>query len=333
MYIGCDIAEDTFDMTVLTAPEQIVTTLYDIPNTAAGFRQCVAHLSAHHVTPETATVVMECTGVYSERLSYFLYDQGFRVCVEPPQKVKKAFYDKPKTDPVDSRQIAEYGYRFRDKLHPWQPREQLLDEVQVLLTLRERLKKAQTASRNAKRALTRKQRVHSTALQSHQDTIRYLAGQVKHTEREISQVLQQNPTLYDQTVNLTTMPCVGLLLAVNLAVMTDGFTHHVNARQISAFLGMCPWPYQSGTSVHRPASSDGAGPGRVRKLLFLAAMSARAYHPGMRAYFERKLREGKPKPLILNNIANKLLRVLCAMIRSGKPYMENYRSRNPRLGT
>jgi transposase len=50
----------------------------------------------------------------------------------------------------------------------------------------------------------------------------------------------------------------------------------------------------------------------------------------MKAYFARKRAEGKPGKVVVNNIANKLLKILCAMIRSGKPYLENYRSGNPR---
>jgi transposase len=252
------------------------------------------------------------------------------VCVEPPHKVKKAFYDKGKTDPVDSRQIAEYGYRFRDKLHSWQPREELLESLRVLLTLREQFKKAQTASRNAKRALTRKHHAYQTAVTMYTELVRYLSACVRDVERDMQGLLSQNPTLSRQTMNLTTLPGVGFLLAVSLAVVTNGFTEHVSHKELAAYLGICPYPHESGTTVYRPPSSDGAGPSRLRKLLFLAALSARQHHPEMEAYFVRKVAEGKPRMVVVNNIANKLLKVVCAMLRSGKPYLAHYRSVNPR---
>jgi len=43
--------------------------------------------------------------------------------------------------------------------------------------------------------------------------------------------------------------------------------------------------------------------------------------------------EGKPKMLVLNNIANKLLRVLCGMINNRQPYIEDHMSVHPRLQT
>jgi hypothetical protein len=44
-----------------------------------------------------------------------------------------------------------------------------------------------------------------------------------------------------------------------------------------------------------------------------------------------KRAEGKPKMLVLNNIANKLLRVLCEMIKNRQPYIEDHISVHPRL--
>ena len=143
--------------------------------------------------------------------------------------------------------------------------------------------------------------IPSEAVSVHEELTQYLHTQVKRTESAMQRLLQQNPELYQATVRLTTAPGVGFLLAVNLAVMTQGFTHHLNAREISSFLGMCPWPYESGTSVKRPERSDKQGSKRVRKLLYLAAMSAREHDPTFRRYYLQKQAEGKPGKLIVNN--------------------------------
>ena len=48
----------------------------------------------------------------------YLLSQGYRVSVESPLRVKRAFHPAGhKSDPVDSRQIAEYAYRFQDELN------------------------------------------------------------------------------------------------------------------------------------------------------------------------------------------------------------------------
>ena len=330
-YIGIDVADQTFAATVLRRPDDIVTQLTDAPNTDDGCQQLLQRLTGCQALPDNSLIVMESTGVYSERLSHFLYACGFPVCVEPPHKVKQAFYAKGKTDPVDSRQIAEYGFRFHDKLHGWQPQNPLLEQVQVLLTVRDSLKKAQTASRNARKALLKKHQPPREAVSVHNELTQYLHTQVKRTETDMQRLLQQNPELYQATLRLTTAPGVGFLLAASLAVMTQGFTSHVDAREISSFLGLCPWPYESGASVKRPDRSDKRGSKRVRRLLYLAAMSAREHDATFRKYFLQKQAEGKPGKLILNNIANKLLRILCGMMRNKTPYHVRHQSVNPKL--
>ena len=67
----------------------------------------------------------------------------------------------------------------------------------------------------------------------------------------------------------------------------------------------------------------------MRKLLHLGALSVRTHKPVFRHYFERKVAEGKPKKLVLNNIANDLVRIICAILRSQTPYIPNDRSVHP----
>jgi transposase len=328
-YIGIDVSDKTFDVAVITAPDSITTTAFGMPNTTTGFRDVCQHLKDNGIPISASIVTMESTGVYSDRLSHYLYEQGFTVCVEPPQKVKKAFTEKPKTDPVDAGQIAEYGFRFRDKLHQWEPPSDVLERIKTLLTLRDLLKKASAASMNARRAWRHKHRVPEQTVTYTTTVIKHLSATVRDIEREMRRELQHNPGMYQITMNLTTMPGVGFLLAVNMAVLTDGFTRHVNHRELSAYVGMCPYPHQSGTSVYQPPTSDGAGPPRVRRLLYLAAMSARQHHPELKQYYERKRAQGKPGKVVMNNVANKLLKMMCAMILSGKPYLRDYRSQQP----
>ena len=67
----------------------------------------------------------------------------------------------------------------------------------------------------------------------------------------------------------------------------------------------------------------------MRRLLYLAAMSMRTHRPPFQRYFARKVAQGKPKQLVLNNIANKLLKIMCAVLRNQTPYIPGYRSIHP----
>ena len=331
-FIGIDIAADYFTTAILTTPGKPLHDWEDIPNSPDGFRSFEQWLASRKVTPQNSVVCLEATGVYGEALCYYLAAQGHRVAVEPPLKVKRAFDESGhKTDAVDSRQIAEYAYRFADELTFWQPNEDLVEQIRVLLTTREQFTHQLTANQNTLQALKRKPVQTTVANQAFQQAIDRLRAALKAIDQEIKRLIDQNPT-YGQMIRLLTgIPGVGLLLAANLLVLTRGFTREVTARQLAAYVGICPYQHTSGKSVYKKAQSRHYGPSQIRKLLYLAAMSLRTHNQHYRAYFFRKVAEGKAKRLVINNIANRLLKVICAMIRDQNPYITNYRSVNPSL--
>jgi len=65
--------------------------------------------------------------------------------------------------------------------------------------------------------------------------------------------------------------------------------------------------------------------------LYLASLSGRMHNEQVKKYFYRKGAEGKPERVGLNKIATRLLRIICATVKSGTPFIENYRSVNPAL--
>lgn len=324
--IGIDIADKTFTTSCVTATMQHIFLYQTFDQTVPGWDALIALCHAQQMSSRDVRIIMEATGVYSEKISHYLYQHGFAVYVEPPGKIRNAFYERGKTDPVDSRQIAEYGFRFQDKLHPWQPKTQIIDQIAVLLTAREQLTSMMTACKNAGHSLACKHHQIESAITLYGELVTDFDQRIEKIDREIEKVIQDNPFL-DQTVkNILSIRNIGFLLTVNLLVITEGFTQHLEHTQIAAYMGICPFEYQSGTSINRRPRSDGAGPARLRKLIYLAAMRLRRNHPEFQKYFERKVAEGKSKRLVLNNISNHALKLICGVIRSGKPYIKNYRS-------
>jgi hypothetical protein len=63
---------------------------------------------------------------------------------------------------------------------------------------------------------------------------------------------------------------------------------------------------------------------KLKKLLHLCAMSAIQNDPEMKAYFERKVAEGKNKMSVINAVRNKLIHRVFAVIRDERNYEDNY---------
>ena len=327
--IGIDIADKTFTCSCVTPEFLTIWYGQTYDQTKDGWNALIALMRSHALTADTCKIVMEATGVYSERISFYLYQQGYRVFVEPPHKVHNAFYERDKTDPVDSRQIAEYGFRFSDQLHAWQPREEILDLIAALLTTREQLVKMRTGCKNIKTSLSRKQRDFQGLQTMYAELSKDLNVKITAIEAEINTQIATNPVLKQTTDHLLTIKSVGFLVTVNFLVMTEGYTNALIYQDLAAYIGICPFEHRSGTSIYRKPQADGAGPVRLRKLLYLAAMRLRRTNPEFKKYFERKVAEGKKPRLVITNIENRLLRLMCGVVKSGKPYIGGYASIKP----
>lgn len=325
-FVGIDIAAEQFYAAVGTVPWQFVAKPSEFPNTAEGFDQFWTWLTTHHCTPSDTVLCMEATGVYGEALAYFLVAKDFRVAVEPPLTVKRAFKPNgPKTDAVDSQQIAEYACRYHDRLRFWQPRADVLEQLNVLLTTREQLVQQRTAHKNSLQALTRKPIRTTVAEAVHQQLIAALTTQIQTIETEMQRLFKQEPPFDARLTLLLTIPGVGLLLASHFLILTQCGAAARPANQLAAHTGIAPLEHQSGKSVRGRTTSRHFGPAPMRKLLHLGARSVCTHNTEFRSYYERKVAAGKPKRLVLNNVANKLLKVMCAVMESQTPYDPNYR--------
>ena len=275
---------------------------------------------------------MEATGVYGEALAYFLHTNNYRLAVEPPLKVKRAFKPHgPKTDPVDSQQIAEYACRHWDELNLWQPNHEILEQIKVLLNTREQFVAQSIAHQNTLRALKRKVVRTPLAEQVHIDALSQIKKHLSTIEAEIRRLIDQDPTFGQMVGLLLSIPGVGMMLAAHFLVTFHTPQERPTHKQLASHLGICPYERSSGSSGRPYATSRHFGPSAMRRLLYLASMSLRTHQPQFRRYFERKVAQGKPKQLVLNNIANKLLKIMCAVLRNQTPFIPEYHSINPIL--
>lgn len=330
--IGIDVSSETFTVTVYNASSKAYGAAADWANLPDGFTAFHEALLAQGVRPAEALACLESTGVYAEGLCYFLAAQGYAVSVESPRKTKRAFHpDGPKTDPIDSRQLAEYALRFFDQLPRWTPPEALLEQVRVLLTTREQFTRQLTATKNTLTSLGRKVVRTPVAEDALRQTVVDLNNRILLIDRELKRLVTMHDGWGPTAALVMSIPGVGLLLTAHCLLMSRGFTQPLDPRRMAAHFGICPLPRLSGTSLRRRPQSRRSGPPQLRKLLYLAAMSLRTHQLPFRHYFLRKVEEGKPKRLVLNNIANKLLKVITAVLKSGTPFIPNYRSVSPML--
>lgn len=331
VYVGIDPAAESFTVSYFLKPGSSKTAPTPFENSEAGLADLEAWLGAEGVQFRNVHFCIENTGVYSEIIAYQLHRRRRKLSLLDPRTVWKAFGDgQPKNDPLDSRRIAEYGFRYADVLRLWQPQEVIIEQIRVILSTREQLVQQKTATQNARATLARKVIQTPAANEALETTLAHLKAQVDALTEELKRLIRSQPTLMQGASILMSAPGVSWLLSGHLIVITRGFSEIPSYRTLAQYLGISPNEHSSGTSVRKRDRSRRYGPATMRKLLHLAARSLRTHHPGFQRYFLEKTAAGKPKPLVLNNIANKLLKQLCAMMRSATPYNPDHRSINPR---
>jgi transposase len=329
-FIGIDMGNATFAGAVLIDINKPIAILDKTPNNAEGYSSFVDWVQSFGANATNSVICLEATGVYGEAFCYHFHGKGYRIAVEPPLKVKKTFNTNgEKTDAVDSRQIAEYSYRFYDELHYWEPKADVIEQVKTLFSIREHFTVQLTACKNGLKALDKRVVKTPIAVNMYKESIERLHDNIKKIEKEIERLINSDPSSGQTLSHIRSIPGVGLLLSTTIYVMSNGFTKALDANEIASYAKVCPRRHESGTSVYRKPRCQKFGPSKIRKLLYLNALVAIQFNKPLKAYFMRKVAEGKAKRLVVNNVANKILRLVCGILRNGTPFIENYRSVNP----
>ena len=91
---------------------------------------------------EALFFVFEHTGLYSHQLACMLTQLGMAYIMESGLEVKRSLgITRGKDDAIDAKKLAQYGYRRREELTPYELADTEIQQLQGLLKLRDRLVK------------------------------------------------------------------------------------------------------------------------------------------------------------------------------------------------
>ena len=280
-----------------------------------------------HLPQDAAEVlfVMEATGVYSLKLALFLVQKGHRVSVVNPFVVRKYAemrLRRTKTDPADSRILAQFG--FFASPSPFHPQEEKAYHLRQVLKAIDDYQKRRTEILNHLETLKHHPFPQPKVRQYYEQELQRVEETLQALEREAEDLaLQYAPREYEL---LLSIPGVGRRLACAILGILSPLTRFRNGKELASFLGLAPQIDQSGKRKERAWLSKRGNP-FLRKLLFLAALSASRFNEQCRVLYERLRSRGKPKKVALIAVANKLLRQIFAILRSGIPYDPHYLER------
>ena len=120
---------------------------------------------------------------------------------------------------------------------------------------------------------------------------------------------------------MQSIPGVGPVASLTLLAGLPELGTTTGAR-LAALVGLAPFADDSGARQGGRRIRGGRAP--VRRALYLAALSAVAHNPAMRAFKARLAARGKRAKVILTAGARKLLVVANAIIQSGQPWRADW---------
>ncbi len=310
LYVGVDIAKDDFAAAMAWAGQSKY--LGKEKNTEAGCEAFISRIAARQQACGAAQVqlVVEPTGGLEAELVARAYRCGWLVTVVNLGVVRKWAQGqgrRAKTDRQDARMLAEYG---ADQ-HP-EPQQELPEEIAELDSLLGRkldLEKLLQSERNRYGRLNR--HTAPAVRQSLEQVIAALEQELKTIEAAIKQLQHAHPTIKQQLAFLLSVPGIGDKNGPLLLVHLHRFWARTNgrgtAKQLVAYLGLDPVPYESGTSVRRRATISKQGNSLLRAKLFLGALGGVSGKNQLNLFYQSLLARNKPKKVALIACARKAL--------------------------
>ena len=119
---------------------------------------------------------------------------------------------------------------------------------------------------------------------------------------------------------LRTIPGVGPVAATAILAELPDPARFATAQQAAAYAGLAPREYRSGTSVKKRTRLSKAGNARLRKALYLPALTATRFNPLVAAFYDRLVAAGKPKMAAVGACMRKLLMIAYGVLKSRTPF-------------
>lgn len=144
--------------------------------------------------------------------------------------------------------------------------------------------------------------------------VEFLNGAISKVEREVAALLARVEP------NITTIPGVSTTTGAQIVSEIGDVKRFKNAASIVKYAGLNSGVDESGKFSAKGVPITKHGSPYLRRSLWLAANRARQYDPKLKAFYDKKRREGKPHRVAVTAVARKLCHVVYAVMRDGEPY-------------
>lgn len=325
LFIGIDVSKSTIDVVLLT-PDQLKELPHkQLDNSISGYKAMMKWIkSSYKCSKGEMLFCLEHTGIYSLNLCCYLNENDIAIWLENPLQIKRSLgIKRGKNDKLDAKDIANYAYTHKHKAKLYQMPGKTLLTLKNLLAYRGRLIKSKVSLQVSSNELQLcdKEIIASICSES-DDMIKLLNTKIKKVEEQMEELISSDEKLKNLYQLTTSVKGIGLIIAAYMLVHTNAFTGFNDSRQFACYSGIAPFEYTSGTSIKGKTKVSHLANKKLKSLFNLAALTAVRFDTELKAYYERRIKEGKNPMCVLNIIRNKLVSRVFAVVNRGTPYVE-----------
>ena len=332
--VGIDISKEKIDASAIDVRASqlgVVKLDYQVfENRPMGFRRMLvwARRLIKGACLDDVLFCCETTGGYDRRLCDYIYAKGLSIWREGALQIKRSMgVRKGKDDKADSLMIAEYAMRHMDKAVIYETPSQTVRELKALFLYRHKLvqeKTEKTVRMKQMEATAARSKSMSFILRDARKSIRSIEKSIKECERQILQLYQDNGDLKKSYDHLTSVSGIGIVNATAFIAYSNNFTGITTANKLASYWGCASFRERSGTSLDKKAYVKCYSSSQLKAYLTQAAECTVKEHGIYRGYFLRLKAAGKPYRVIINNVRNKLIHLVCSLVTNDMDYEQDH---------
>ena len=268
-------------------------------------------------------VCLEATGPYWLQLAEWLTQAAIAYAVVNPRKVRRfaqASEQRSKTDPIDAELVRRYAEVFSPECTSGSE-----GVSRTLRVLSRRILQLQTQldiERDRLEKTSADPAAPDAVLASFATITNEISRLIDDLEHRAKALVLAEPALNRDWDLLCSIPGIGPKTARTLLAEYGPRLASASVRQLTSFAGLDVVRFESGTSVHRKPRISKQGNWRIRRALYLAALTACRHNPTLEPYYRKKCKQGLERKQALVAVMRKLLHIAHGVLKNQTPFQE-----------
>jgi transposase len=303
-FVGIDVSKDTLDVFSTETSKHC-----KISNGNKAIKTLFVDFN-----PNNTFVVLENTGGYEKYCIRSLLSMGFTIHRTNNNMVKalvESLDKKGKTDKVDARYLSMYGEERHRKLKVYELPGENQETIRQLAKYIYELKVTRAEGKNRLQS-PGCENIASEILKTNE----LLDTRIEEIEERINELLKADKETRKTIELICKYNGIGKSTAIQLIAHLPELGT-VNRRAISALAGCAPYANDSGKSKGYRTTKGGGRP-IVKRVLFMAALSATRFNDSISDHYQKKQSEGKKKMVAMVACMRKMIVQLNAIVRDGE---------------